>query len=142
MATKQPEMWTWRMATDKDYYDYSKDNSTMKPVFGNTNNLIVQFGLYFMFVHFHVWEWLSIVLVTLFGFMWQVKNALVPYLNWKSSTSTYSKRYFGGYGYSFTQEAYGFGGIFLAFLLDVMWPPAIRQPPQHEELEGDNDMAF
>merc|ERR1712176_1666320 len=97
------------MASDKDYTDYSKDNNTFNPTFSNTNNLAVQFGLYFMFVHFHVWEWLSIVLVILFGAMWQMKNALIPYVNYNSTTMTSKNRYFGGFGYSFTNEIYGAG---------------------------------
>ena len=138
--TKTPDMWEFRMASDKDYSDYNKDNNTLNPVFSNTNNLIVQFGLYFMFVHFHVWEWLSIILVVIFGAIWQLKNALIPYVNVKATG--YDRRYFGGAGYSLTNELYGAIGILLAFLLDLMWPPAIRQPPQHEELEGDDNMTF
>ena len=139
--TKIPEMWKFRMASDDDYYDYDDQHDEFNPSPFNLSNFIVQFGLYFMFVHFHVWEWLSIILSLLFGLMWELKSGLIPYNNYNDSLAR-TNRYFGGWGFSYTQALYGFGGIFCAFLLDVMWPPAIRKPPQHEELEGEDDMTF
>ena len=59
-------------------------------------------------------------------------------------TSTGGNRYFGAWGYSYIGQIYGAGGVLLAFLLDLMWPPAI-QPSQGEsyiELEEDEDMYF
>ena len=138
--TTVPEMWKWRSASNKDYVDYEYGHDTWNPSHDNVANAGVGFGMYFMFVHFHVWEWLSMILVFLLTFMWQCKNALVP-----SVTKTGSTRYFGGWGYSYTAQIYGAGGVFLAFLLDVMWPPAIRETNKGEnynELEGDEDMAF
>merc|ERR1711971_159647 len=138
--TKVPEMWKWRSASNDEYAGYSYENDTWNPSHMNVANAGVSFGMYFMFVHFHVWEWLSILLVMLLTFIWQCKNAMVPSL---TKTGTY--RYFGGPGYSYIAQIYGAAGVFLAFLLDVMWPPAIQPAKNGEnynELEGDGDMAF
>ena len=84
-------MWSWRSASNQEYTDYLYINDTWNPSWKNVASASVSFGLYFMFVHFHTWEWLSMLLVTLLTFMWQCKQALVPGI-----TSTGSKRYFGG----------------------------------------------
>ena len=97
-----------------------------------------------MFVHFHVWEWLSIVLAILLAFVWQCKNALIPYTTYNGTTAD-GQRYFGGWGFDYKASIYGAGGVLLAFLLDVMWPPAIRETKDGEnftELEGEDDMSF
>ena len=133
-------MWKWRSASNSDYVGYSYEYDTWNPSQVNVASAGVSFGVYFMFVHFHVWEWLSMLLAMLFTFIWQCKNALVPY-----NTETGGTRYFGGWGYSYITQIYGAGGVFLAFLLDVMWPPAIQPPKDGEnynEIEGDGDMSF
>ena len=98
----------------------------------NIAALGTQFGLYFMMVHFYAPEWVAIVVTLILGFIWEVKNALVPYVNIDTTTLVTSKRWMGGFGFSYKRELYGLGGVFLAFLLDVMWPPAI-QPSREEE---------
>ena len=133
-------MWKWRSASNMKYTDSDYTHDTWNPSHDNMANAGVAFGLYFMFVHFHTWEWLSMLLVALFTFMWQCKNALIP-----SITKTDGTRYFGGWGYSYIAQIYGAGGVFLAFLLDVMWPPAIQPKKNGEnynEIEGDEDMSF
>ena len=137
-ATMLPEMWKWRMASDETYYGYDAKHSSFMPYQENVANLGLGWGLYFMMVHFYAWEWLAIVLVIMLQFVWQCKNALVPYYNFNLNAAgtildgTWTARYFGGMGYSWKAEIYGAGGVFLAFLLDVMWPPAL-QPMRDEE---------
>ena len=130
--TKVPEMWKWQSADNKDYFGYSDDGNTFNPTEGNIFALGTQFGLYFMMVHFYAPEWVSIVVVTILGFIWEVKNALIPILNVDVATGVYEQRWLGGPGFAWKHEVYGVFGIFLAFLLDVMWPPAI-QPSREEE---------
>lgn len=145
--TKVPEMWKWRLAGDNDYIDTatldaatpSQAWATFNPMPQNVANFGSGFGLYFMFVHFYAAEWLSIILVILLQFLWQVKNAWVPYMNYKDTSSVaaanaagFSKRYFGGFGFCVQQEIYGAAGVLIAFLLDLIWPPAI-QPSKAEE---------
>ena len=133
-------MWSWRTSSDENFVDYDISHNTLYPSHDNVANAGVAFGLYFMFVHFYVWEWLSILLVMIFTGIWQVKNGLVP-----SVDSAGDNRYFGGWGYSWKSQVYGAGGVLVAFLLDVMWPPAIQPAKNGEsfsELEGDEDMSF
>ena len=132
--TKVPEMWKWHSASNTDYIGYDDAYYSWNPYPMNVANFGVGFGVYFMMVHFYAWEWLAIVLVLLLQFMWQCKNALVPYVNYDSTTATWTRRYFGGFGYSYRQQIYGAGGVFIAFLLDVIWPPAIQ--PSREEDEN------
>ena len=139
MYPKYPEMWKWRMANDMDYVDVNALDvggvplDTFSPNPQNMANFGSGFGLYFMMVHFYAAEWLAIVLVILIQFMWQVKSALVPYYRGTASDPLNTDaRYFGGWGFSYHQELYGLGGILIAFLLDVIWPPAI-QPSRAEE---------
>ena len=135
MNTKVPEMWKWFSAGDSAYYGYAKANDSFSPYPANIAALGTQFGLYFMMVHFYAPEWVAIVVTLILGFIWEVKNAMVPYVNIKYTSgvvSGYEKRWMGGFGFSYKRELYGLGGVFLAFLLDVMWPPAI-QPTREEE---------
>ena len=139
--TKYPEMWKWRWASDKDYHDYNVDYNTFSPSFPNINDAMTAFGMYFFFVHLHVWEWLAFILVGLGLGSLQFKNAIFPYFNYKAD-GTYTIRYGGGWGASIKNFMWAGTGLVCALLLDLMWPPAIRKPPQNEELEGENDMAF
>ena len=142
--SEAPEMWKWRSASNTDYIGYDEANHSWSPEPVNVSNLGVGFGLYFMMVHFYAPEWLSILILLILQFIWQVKNALIPYVTqyvkdhettyYFRTTTTWEKRYFGGFGYSYRQQIYGAGGVFIAFLLDVMWPPAI-QPSREEENE-------
>ena len=132
--TKAPEMWKWRSAANTEYIGYDDDDVTFSPTTINVANFGVGFGLYFMMVHFYAPEWVSIIVALLLQFIWQCKNALVPYVNYDATTLTWSRRYFGGFGYSYRQEIYGAGGVLIAFLLDLMWPPAIQ--PSREEDEN------
>merc|ERR1712072_585956 len=94
--------------------------------------------MYFMFVHYHVWEWLSMLLVFLIQFIWQAKNAMVPYVNFKDVNNAslgWDRRYFGGMGYSYKAEIWGAGGVIFAILVDLMWPPHIREPPGEDGME-------
>ena len=145
MATMVPSMWTWRSASNTGFVDYDDMHDSWSPYTENVANAGVGFGMYFMFVHFNCWEWLSMIIVWFIQFMWQAKSALVPYNNYDAAgVKTSSTTYMGGFGYSWKQEIYGAGGVFLAFLLDVMWPPAIQPSKEgdHQELEGDEDMEF
>ena len=132
MTQKAPEMWKWFSAGDPAYYGYADSNDSFSPYPMNIAALGTQFGLYFMMVHFYAPEWVAIVVTLILGFIWEVKNALVPYVNIDTTTLVTSKRWMGGFGFSYKRELYGLGGVFLAFLLDVMWPPAI-QPSREEE---------
>ena len=49
------------------------------PIPVNIQNFAVGFGLYFGFVHFHVVEWASILIVLILQALWAVKDGLVPY---------------------------------------------------------------
>ena len=143
MATKAPELWKWTNGGSSDYYGYDKSRDSFNPYPLQIAAFGTQFGLYFMMVHFYAPEWVAIVVGLILGFMWECKNALVPYINWTNLTadgaitasSTWSRRYFGGFGYSYHREIYGAGGLLIAFLLDVMWPPAI-QPSREEEMDS------
>ena len=133
--TQIPEMWKWRSAGNTDYYGYSDDLDSWNPEHLNVMNFGVGFGMYFMFVHFYAWEWLAILLVLLLQFIWQCKNALIPYMDWQTNglvITGMNRRYFGGFGYSYKHEIYGAAGVLMAFLLDVIWPPAI-QPSREED---------
>ena len=132
MTQKAPEMWKWFSAGDPAYYGYDDSRDSFNPYPLNIAALGTQFGLYFMMVHFYAPEWVSIVVVTILGFIWEVKNALIPILNVDVATGVYEQRWLGGPGFAWKHEVYGVFGIFLAFLLDVMWPPAI-QPSREEE---------
>ena len=132
--TKVPEMWKWHSAGNTDYIGYNDANYSWNPYPMNVSNFGVGFGMYFMMVHFYAWEWLAILLVLLLQFIWQCKNALVPFVDWDATTVTWSRRWFGGNGYSYRQQIYGAGGVLIAFLLDVIWPPAIQ--PSREEDEN------
>ena len=134
------------MATNDKYVDYylldvsNNEMDTFNPTPNNVANFGAGFGLYMMFVHFYAAEWLSIVLVILLQFMWQCKNALVPYTRYGDTSSVLQAvstikedpRYFGGFGFSYHQEIYGAVGVLMGFLLDLIWPPAI-QPSKAEE---------
>ena len=121
------------MASDEQYIDYVADkHDSWMPIQDNMNMFGVGFGLYYMFVHYRTWEWVTLIVVAMIQFMWEAKNALIPYMN---------AEYFGGWGYSWKAEIYGFGGLFLAFLIDVAWPPAI-QKKMYAEIDGDEDMDF
>ena len=132
MQNKNPEMWKWFSAGNADYIGYNKSNDSFNPYPINIMALGTQFGLYFMMVHFYAPEWISIIVTLFLGFLWQVKNAMVPFVNYDTATATTKYRWMGGFGYSWKTEIYGAGGVLLAFLLDVMWPPAI-QPSREEE---------
>ena len=138
--TALPEMWTWRSVSNQSYSDYAYDHDTWNPAHDNIANAGIGLGLYFTFVHFRVPEWGAILLTLILNTMWQVKNGLVPGI-----TKTGGNRYFGAWGYSFIGQIYCVGGVLIAFLVDVMWPPAIqpsRSGESYEELEGDEDMTF
>ena len=130
--SKAPEMWKWYSAGNTDYIGYAESNYSWNPYPTNIMALGTQFGLYFMMVHFYAPEWIAIIVTLLLGFIWQVKNAMVPFINYNATALTASFRWMGGFGYSYKNELYGAGGVLLAFLLDVMWPPAI-QPSREEE---------
>ena len=132
MTQKAPEMWKWYSAGDPAYLGYDDSRDSFSPYPLNIAALGTQFGLYFMMVHFYAPEWVAIVVTIILGFIWEVKNALVPYVKVDLTAGTSETRWLGGFGYSYKRELYGLGGIFLAFLLDVMWPPAI-QPSREEE---------
>ena len=127
--TKIPEMWNLRMATDDQYVDYVKNyHDSWSPIPDNVAQFGVGYGLYYNFVHFYMWEWVAIIVIVLLQFLWQMKNGLVPYYNgFNLADNTVKARYMGGWGYSFKAEIYGFMGLFVAFLIDVMWPPAIER---------------
>ena len=132
MTQKAPEMWKWFSAGDPAYYGYDDSRDSFNPYPLNIAALGTQFGLYFMMVHFYAPEWVAIIVTLILGFMWEVKNALVPYVKVDTTTFVTETRWMGGFGFSYKRELYGLGGVFLAFLLDVMWPPAI-QPSRDEE---------
>ena len=132
--TKAPEMWKWRSAANTEYIGYDDDDVTFSPTTINVANFGVGFGLYFMMVHFYAPEWVAIIVTLILGFIWEVKNALVPYVKVDTTTFVTETRWMGGFGFSYKRELYGLGGVFLAFLLDVMWPPAIQ--PSREEDEN------
>merc|ERR1712110_979476 len=72
----------------------------------------------------------------IFGTIGQIKNALIPYVK----TGTMNRRYGGGFGYSWQAQLYGVGGLILAILLDLMWPPHLQKNVrEHSELETDDD---
>ena len=113
------------MASDETYTDYMADaHDSWMPIQDNIAMLGVGFGLYYMFVHYYTWEWVTLIVVAFLQFLWELKNALIP------ATEV---EYFGGWGYSWKAEIYGFGGLFLAFLIDVMWPPVLHDTKAEEQ---------
>ena len=139
--TAYPEMWKWRTVSDQGYADYAYDHDTWNPAHDNIANAGIGLGLYFTFVHFHIPEWGAILIALTLNGLWQVKNGFIP-----GMTSTGGNRYFGAWGYSYIGQIYGAGGVLLAFLLDLMWPPAIQPSeygePKYAEIEEDEDMYF
>ena len=106
-----------------------KTDSTM------INYAFIGFGVYYMFAHFRVAEWISwLVVAVLFEGMGQVWNALIP------AIGADNVDYFGGLGFSWHQWIMGGAGATVALLIDLMWPPHIEadQWPEDED-EGDDE---
>ena len=121
------EMWKWRMI----------DTEEWEPVARNMANFGVAFGLYYAFVHYYVAEWISMLVVLFIEGIWQIKNALIP---------DNEVDYIGGPGFSYVSLIYDFGGILVALLIDLMWPPHIRPTgddecnPEEEDCEFANEL--
>ena len=141
MNSKAPEMWSLRMATDDVYYDYvAKAHDSWSPIPDNVASFGVGYGLYYNFVHFYMWEWVAFIVILIIQFMWQMKNGLIPYMNYKMTNgvvSGVSQRYLGGFGYSFKAQIYGFMGLTVALLIDLMWPPHIERRDNGEDETGE-----
>merc|ERR1712151_244029 len=136
-ATKIPEMWKLRMATDDVYTDYVKNaHDSWNPIPDNVAQFGVGYGLYYNFVHFYMMEWVAVIVILILQFIWQMKNGLVPYVNVKTTNGvpvSTSNRYLGGFGYSFEAEIYGAMGLIVALLIDLMWPPHIERKYDNNE---------
>merc|ERR1712083_501692 len=80
--------------------------------------------------------WASILIVLILQALWAVKDGLVPYEKYNDGSTKDQQNgnnWFGGFGYSYKQEAYGAGGVLIAFLLDVIVPPALMPTKSEEE---------
>ena len=95
------------------------------PYTSNMTNFGVAWGLYFMWVHLRVHEWLAIILVLLIETGWQLMQAYiiapVPF-----AYDGTAEAYLGGAGFNYATYIWAIGGMFLAFLIDLMQPPAVR----------------
>ena len=95
------------------------------PYTSNMTNFGIGWGLYFMWVHLRVHEWLAIILVLLIETGWQLIQAYIiapiPF-----AFDGTAEAYLGGYGFNYATYIWAIGGMFLAFLVDLMQPPAVR----------------
>ena len=95
------------------------------PYTSNMTNFGVAWGLYFMWVHLRVHEWLAIILVLLIETGWQLVQAYiiapVPF-----AYDGTAEAYIGGAGFNYATYIWAIGGMFLGFLVDLMQPPAVR----------------
>ena len=143
MNSKAPEMWKLRMATDDVYFDYVKNaHDSWNPIPDNLAQFGVGYGLYYNFVHFYMWEWVAFIVILLLQFLWQMKNGLIPYMNYTGTpknAGTFKYRYLGGFGYSFKGQIWGAFGLTVALLIDLMWPPHIER---RDDNNGDETGEF
>ena len=95
------------------------------PYTSNMTNFGVAWGLYFMWVHLRVHEWLAIILVLLIETGWQLVQAYiiapVPF-----AYDGTAEAYIGGAGFNYATYIWAIGGMTLGFLIDLMQPPAVR----------------
>ena len=129
------DIWAFTMRSDSFYEDvlgeekwFPKANSINMNYFG------IGFGLYYMFVHFKVAEWIAWLVVAVFveGF-YQIINAMIP------AYGDDKVNYIGGYGWSYIQWIFGAGGATIGLLVDLLWPPHIRETGGDDDDEDDDD---
>ena len=90
-----------------------------------------------------MWEWVAVIVILILQFLWQMKNALIPYMNYTGSPKSilnFKYRYLGGFGYSFKAQIYGALGLTVALLIDLMWPPHIER--RHDNSGSDETGEF
>ena len=107
---------TLKTITTEDWLPYSS----------NMTNFGVAWGLYFMWVHLRVYEWLSIILVLLIETGWQLVQAYIIAPSPVLGTERTAEAYIGGEGFNYATYIWAIGGMFLGFLVDLMQPPAVR----------------
>ena len=96
------------------------------PVNANLANFGVAWGLYFMWVHLRLYEWLAVLLVLLIETGWQITQAMVTCAANPCVEGDGAAYYIGGWGFNYANYIYAIGGMTLAFLIDLMQPPHIR----------------
>ena len=107
------------------------------PYSANIAYLAAGWGWYFTFVHFMMAEWVSMLVVIILLACVQTVYALID-----------ASEYYGDElnpGFNLSALAYGSGGVILAILLDLMWPPHIRETDSDEEMdneESSSDISF
>ena len=97
-----------------------------------------------MMVHLYPKEWVAIVVVLGLGFLFQIKDALIPVTTWTYvidyTLGTYSvdmkRHWLGGFGYNYSTQIYGAFGVLFAFLLDLAIKPMFQEDEQ-EGLQAD-----
>ena len=107
-AEEKPEPRKWRWADD-----------TWMPQAKNIATFSIGWGLYYTFVHFYVWEWLSTIIVLMLQTGWQIIRAKLP----KEGKAS---KLIDTDGFSYKNLIYGSVGVVLALLLDILVPPHIR----------------
>ena len=106
------------------------------PYSNNIAYLAAGWGWYFTFVHFMMAEWVAMLVVIMLLAVWQTVLGLID-----------ATEYYGdelNEGFNLSALAYGSGGVILAILLDLMWPPHIRETGSDEDdmEESDSDINF
>ena len=90
------------------------------PYTAQLNNFGIAWGMYWMWVHLRVHEWIAIILVVFIEVGWQMVQAFVP------TAADGIGLYLGGDGFNYANLIYATGGMTLAFLIDLMQPPSVR----------------
>ena len=100
----------------------------------NMNYFGIGFGLYYMFTHFMVAEWISWMIVAVFvEGLAQVMNGLIP------AIGDDKVNYIGGYGFSYIQWIWGATGATIGLLIDLLWPPHIRETGDDDDGDDEDD---